>query len=184
MLLLETERMSKPKGNSVSHCMAVQVPSSSGCLRDCHLGLSSSWLELRQRISGDKGPVSKARWSLRSTLKTTYEFCLHKLLFIKWTGRNGLLCFFQNIQVTLRVLRPPSKLYLPVSDSQTHTHKPHILQDGKCVSGGMKMGSACPSVGWRNGGSAVGRALLVRDQGCWPASVSSASLREKWSWRD
>lgn len=183
MLLLETERTSKYQGNSVSHCMAVQVPSSSGSLRDCHLGLSSWWLELRQRISGNKRPVSKPCWSLRSTLKTTYEFCLHKLLFIKWAGRNCLLCFFQNIQATLMVLRPQANSFF-LSQIHKHTQKPHALQDGKCVSGGMKMGSACPSVGWRNGGSALGRALLVKDQECWPASVSSVSLREKWSWRD
>lgn len=149
MLLLETERMSKPKGNSVSHCMAVQVPSSSGCLRDCHLGLSSSWLELRQRISGDKGPVSKARWSLRSTLKTTYEFCLHKLLFIKWTGRNGLLCFFQNIQVTLRVLRPQANSIF-LSQIHKHIHTNHIF---------CRMGNVCleewrwgvPALQWDEG---------------------------------
>ena len=151
------KRRSKPQGNNVNHCVTDQVPSSSGCFRGCYPGLNSSWSRLRQKISGNKGPVLPPSSAEAGDLhlKPISCFCLHTLLFIKWARRINLLCFFQNIQATLRV---PSLQGNSTFLSRIHKRKKKkkpTLQYGKCVSRGMRMRSACPSVGGGNSGSVL-----------------------------
>lgn len=168
--------------------MTDQVSSSSSCLTDCHPGLNSWWSGLRQRTSGNKGPVPKPCWHWRSTLKKKKK--KNKL----WVTSASIYCSSLSEQAELICLvfsktfrqhwspEAPRKLpfYLRSTEGK---NKPYSTGWKMCVwrnedkkhspfSGRRKLWPSSPV-----------RALPIRKQGCWPGTRLQCGTQEKWPWK-
>lgn len=94
------------------------------------------------------------------------------LLFSKWAVRNHLLCFFQNNQATLMILRELAWEHLYLSVSQPQKRKPHTAGQERCICRSGHGGTASQ---WEEETAAQlpGKSWPIRNQGSWP-------LRGQW----